>query len=171
MIIRKADLNDIDGITQVHIESWKTTYKGIVSESYLSNLSFENRKKNWSDIFSNLKQHESVFIAEDTNGTIIGFAMSGRNRNHEFDHAGEIYAIYILSEYQGQGIGRLLFQEAVGSLMEQGYESMMLWVLADNPSLGFYQRLGGTVIGRENIKIGEDYLIELAIGWSELMKR
>jgi hypothetical protein len=34
--IRKAKLEDASGIASVHIESWKTTYKGIVSANYLN---------------------------------------------------------------------------------------------------------------------------------------
>ncbi|MFC8561731.1 GNAT family N-acetyltransferase, partial [Peribacillus frigoritolerans] len=36
MKIRKAIEEDVDGIANVHINSWKTTYKGILPDQYLS---------------------------------------------------------------------------------------------------------------------------------------
>jgi len=47
---------------------------------------------------------------------------------------------------------------------------MMLWVLEDNPSLGFYLRMGGDVVGKKSITIADDNLIELAVGWKDLKK-
>jgi len=168
MKIREANIIDVEWIAHVHLDSWRSTYKGIISESYLSNLSLENRMENWIWTFNNLIQDESIFIAVDTNEGIVGFSNSGKNRNSEFEHDGELYAIYLLKGHQRQGIGRLLVQAAVQALKEKGYKSMMVWVLEDNPSLGFYQRIGGTVIGRKKINIGEDEFVELAVGWTNL---
>ncbi|MGM0829571.1 MAG: hypothetical protein ACQEU4_15235 [Bacillota bacterium] len=36
--IRKANLQDSPGLASVHVHSWRTTYKGIVSEEYLQSL-------------------------------------------------------------------------------------------------------------------------------------
>ena len=41
--IRLARVEDAPGITRVHINSWRTTYKGIVPDKVLANLSFERR--------------------------------------------------------------------------------------------------------------------------------
>jgi ribosomal protein S18 acetylase RimI-like enzyme len=163
--IREAGIHDVDGIAEVHLMSWRTTYQGIISNSYLSNLTLEGRKKNWLWTFNNLNQDEAVLVAETREGRIVGFSGSGKNRNSEYPHGGEVYAIYLLEEFQGQGIGRNLFQASVNSLIQKGYESMMLWVLESNPSLGFYQRMGGRVMGRKGISIGGEKHIELAVGW------
>ncbi|WP_199621282.1 GNAT family N-acetyltransferase [Paenibacillus alkalitolerans] len=167
MNIRKANIDDVEGVAHVHVNSWRSTYKGLISDTFLSNLTLEGRKKNWLWTFNNLNQDEEIFVAMDQQG-IIGFSNSGKNRNHEYDHDGELYAIYLLKEYQGKGIGRRLVQAAVDSLKVKGYKSMMLWVLENNPSLGFYLKIGGTVIGKKDITIGGDTLIELAVAWGNL---
>ncbi|TLS49808.1 GNAT family N-acetyltransferase [Paenibacillus antri] len=166
MKIREANLQDVEGIAHVHLLSWRETYSGIISESYLSNLSIEQRKKNWIWTFNNLNINEFICVAEDLNGRIVGFSNSGKNRNTEYEHEGEIYAIYLLKEYQNKGIGRMLFDFSVRRLRSSGYKSMMLWVLKDNPTLGFYKSFGGTVMGEKMIKIGEQELSELAVGWN-----
>lgn len=38
--IRIANENDIDKITKVHIDSWRSTYKEILPNQYLNNLSY-----------------------------------------------------------------------------------------------------------------------------------
>lgn len=168
MNVREACIQDAERIAIVHVDSWKTTYKGIISESYLSNLSVEKRMNNWLWTFGNLNVHEKIFVAVDNEGSIIGFANGGRSRNDEHRHGGELYAIYLLEGYQKLGIGKLLFNTVVNSLKESGYSSMMLWVLKDNPSLGFYKSMGGQTIGEKAITIGGDSLIELAIGWDSI---
>ncbi|PJN55835.1 hypothetical protein PAEVO_25570 [Paenibacillus sp. GM2FR] len=44
MHIRHANEQDAAGIANVHVNSWKTTYKGIVDDSFLENLSAADRR-------------------------------------------------------------------------------------------------------------------------------
>ncbi|TBL79153.1 GNAT family N-acetyltransferase [Paenibacillus thalictri] len=168
MKIREARIEDADKIAKVHVDSWQTTYKGIISESYLSNLSVEKRKKSWLWTFENLIVDEKIFVAEDMAGNIVGFSNGGRSRNNEFEHDGELFAIYLLKNYQRIGLGKKLFNSVVQSLKDNGYSKMMLWVLKDNPSVEFYKLQGGEVIGKKEITIGGDSLVELAIGWDRI---
>ncbi|WP_235548879.1 GNAT family N-acetyltransferase [Paenibacillus sp. Soil522] len=147
--------NNAEGIAIAHIDSWRSTYKGIISDSVLSELSVEKRKNSWLWTFNNPNDDEKIYVAEDINGGIIGFANGGRSRNDEFKQDGELYAIYLMKDHQGLGIGKLLLNVIVNSLKVNNYSSIMLWVLNDNPSVGFYQALGGRVIGQKEIIIGE----------------
>jgi ribosomal protein S18 acetylase RimI-like enzyme len=167
MNVRKATQNDLEGIANVHVSSWKTTYKGIISDSYLNSLSVEGRKKSWEWTFNNLNKDETIFLAED-NGRIVGFSNGGKSRSNEFEHDGELYAIYLLKDYQRQGIGRMLVDSVVESLKSKNYKSLLVWVLEGNPSLNFYKRIGGGIIAKKEITIGGDTLNEVAIGWSSL---
>jgi len=81
MKIRKAIEEDVDGIAIVHINSWKTTYKGILPDQYLSSMNLEAKKKNW---LRNLKMlHNATFVAENANGEIIGFAAGGPEQTND----------------------------------------------------------------------------------------
>jgi len=43
---------------------------------------------------------------------------------------------------------------------------LMLWVLGENPSRSFYERLGGRLIGEQEKRLGEDVsAVEVAFGW------
>jgi ribosomal protein S18 acetylase RimI-like enzyme len=168
MRIREAKVEDAEKIATVHVNSWKTTYKGIISDTYLSNLTVEKRLKNWLWTFENLNPHEKIFVAENTSGDIVGFSSGGKSRNDEYIHKGELYAIYLSRDHQRMGLGKILFESVIHSLKENGYTSMMLWVLKDNPSVEFYKKQGGQVIGQKRISIGGDELDELAIGWEQI---
>jgi ribosomal protein S18 acetylase RimI-like enzyme len=65
---------------------------------------------------------------------------------------------------QGRGIGRLLFEEVVRRLRAEGFDSMMLWVLAGNPARRFYERMGGKPVRTQTITIGRE-LTEIGYGW------
>ena len=56
---------------------------------------------------------------------------------------GELNALYLIPELQGQGIGRQLFDACARGLHAAGFGAMRCWVLQGNPAAGFYARLGG----------------------------
>ena len=165
--IRPAVPDDAEPIAAVHVESWRDTYRGIIPDAFLDGLTVEGRARSWRWTVANLNENEVLFVAED-GGRIIGFSNGGKNRNSEYPHGGEVYAIYLLKAYHGLGIGKRLFTAVTESLERSGYDSFMLWVLKDNPTLGFYQAMGGRVIGEKEIEIGGEKLIELAVGWDNL---
>lgn len=67
-----------------------------------------------------------------------------------------IYAIYLLPEMQGMGIGRALFAHVAGALAAQKLKHMRLWGLRENPSTGFYKRLGGQIVAEDVYQIGDE---------------
>ncbi len=84
-------------------------------------------------------------------------------------YRGELYAIYLLKQAQGQGAGRKLFNVTVCEFVRRGCNSMMLWVLKDNtPARKFYEAMGGHVMCEKPIEIGGETLIEVAYGWKDL---
>jgi ribosomal protein S18 acetylase RimI-like enzyme len=168
MRVRKAQVCDVSGIARVHVESWRTTYKGIVSADYLSGLTVEQRERNWVWAFRNPNPDEAVFVAETDEGTIVGFCSGGRSRFPAYPYDAELYAIYTLQECQSQGVGRKLAGALVSYLKAKDYKSMMVWVLEKNPAAGFYERLGGCSFSRQEIQIGEETHFEVAYGWESL---
>jgi hypothetical protein len=46
-LIRPAHLDDAPGIARVHVDSWRTTYKGVIPDTILANLSYEARTQQW----------------------------------------------------------------------------------------------------------------------------
>jgi ribosomal protein S18 acetylase RimI-like enzyme len=168
-LIRKATVDDAPGIAHVHVESWRSTYKELLEAEFLASLSIERRAEAWKNTLADPQNNGFVYVAENEAGHITGFASAGPGQPAEPDYAGEVYAIYLLKEAQGQGLGRRLMQAAMQELTRRGMDSMLLWVLKDNlPSRRFYEALGGTYLKEKPITIGNQTLIEVAYAWKDM---
>lgn len=167
MQIRKASENDITGIAHVQIKSWQSTYKGILPDTYLNSMNLETRKKNWT---RNLKMlHSATYIAENDEGHIVGFAAGGPEQTNTLHYfQGEVYAIYLLQEYQRQGIGKKLIKAVVEELIRKQHGNLIIWALKDNPSRGFYKALGGHLITEKTIKMAGIEITEVGYGWEDI---
>lgn len=166
--IREARIEDAAGMAKVHVDSWRSTYAGIVPESYLANLSYARREAFWRDILSDVAADSYTFVVVNDEGEIVGFVNGGPRRNDDTAYQAELYSIYLLKEYQGQGIGRRLARRLVEAFLQAGIRSMLLWVFADNPACRFYETLGGQRLRVEQADFGGAMVDEVAYGWPDI---
>lgn len=123
----------------------------------------------WNNVLKADQPAKNVFVAEIEGGEVIGFAHTGLEREGGSTYPGELYAIYLLQEHQGCGIGRRLVSAAAQRLLDRGLHSMLLWVLEDNrPARSFYESLGGEQVGRKTINIGGKDVVEVCYGWRDI---
>lgn len=169
MLIRPAIIDDATAISVVHIDTWKTAYRGMVPDYIIDGLDYVKNNERWRQTLSQ-GEDKRTFVAISDDGKIVGFATAGPNRNSQYKFDGELYAIYILKNYQGQGFGRGLVNMVANWLHSKGYQSMMLWVLKDNPAKYFYEAMGGKFITIEKVEIGNSFLDELSYGWDDLSR-
>jgi GNAT superfamily N-acetyltransferase len=165
--IRAAYPSDAAGIARVHVDSWRTTYRGIVPHDFLAALSYEQRERMWRGILSPASGSSFVYVAEDPGGQIVGFASGGPARDPDPDYSGELYAVYLLQDQQRHGLGRRLIGALVQQLIQAGMTSLLVWVLADNPARKFYEALGGQYVYDKWVSIGDARLVEVAYGWRD----
>jgi GNAT superfamily N-acetyltransferase len=168
MHIRTATVQDAAAIANVHVESWRTTYKGIVPDDFLAHLSPIAREQFWHRILTAPSSRTVVYVVEEKNGKVIGFASGGPERSGDPVYTGELYEIYLLAQYQGQNRGRQLLSTLAHRLRQDGMATLLLWVLAENPARKFYERLGGRPVYEKTVIIGGAPLIEIAFGWQDV---
>jgi ribosomal protein S18 acetylase RimI-like enzyme len=168
VIIRSPSPEDASDIARVHVDAWRETYNGILPTEVLEGLSYERREQHWHEVLSDPSSNTILYVLDRVGEGIKGFVAVGPERDQVKGYDGELYAIYLLKEVQGQGHGRRLFERGIEALRQKGFQSMVLWVLKDNPSRGFYEHLGGVVVGEKPIEIGEREYVELAFGWPQL---
>jgi|SRR5699024_4394389 len=165
MKIRRAETDDALGVAKVQVDSWKTTYKNIVPDAFLEQMTYENREKKWKGIIS----YSAVFVAENNRNEIIGFSTGGKETTGKYsDYQGELYAIYILEAYQRNGIGKQLLEPVIGYLKEKNIVSMTVKVLAENKSRLFYESLGAREIDVVEIQLSGGKLKEIVYGWKDI---
>jgi GNAT superfamily N-acetyltransferase len=166
--IRPALLADAAGIARVHVNTWQTAYKGIINDEILAGLTtIEPREQRWYNQIETLQANCFLYVAE-LDGEIIGFSYGGPERTDDAIYKGEIYALYLLKEHQRQGIGRMMVEASVISLLANGMSSMLIWVLGENPSRHFYEALGGKYVRKKKVDIQGQILDEVAYGWEDL---
>jgi GNAT superfamily N-acetyltransferase len=167
--VRTATREDAGSIAAVHVASWRSTYREILPAELLSALSVDRRTEAWRGV---LKRGEgsgegSVLVATASGGDVLGFCHVGPNRGEPLEFKGEVYAIYLLTEMQGRGLGRELFARGTEWLRAHDRRSLLVWVLASNSGARrFYERLGGRRVAEKPIEIGSHSYVEVAYGWS-----
>lgn len=172
MTIRPAILGEENAIARVHVQAWRETYRGMIPDEHLANLSEEGRASMWKRVLSKPQPDCRLWVAVcDKTATIVGFANGGLNRDPKLaDYTGELFAIYVLKAHQGLGYGRALFERVAADLQAGGHRSMLLWVIKDNPTVGFYGAMGGAPCSEKVDDIGGRPVVELAMGWSATSK-
>lgn len=140
--IRKSILSDAKEVAAVSMIAWQQSYKDIIDENYLQNISLADRLLLRNKILQNNNPNQIHLVAVHE-GKIIGFCDAGPAMDITSDYCGEIYAIYLLQEFKRLGIGRQLLKEAHQHLVKYKLLPYVAWVLKDNKSAcAFYQTHG-----------------------------
>jgi ribosomal protein S18 acetylase RimI-like enzyme len=166
--IRDAQPDDVPGLARVHVDCWRTTYRGIVPDDYLAKLNYDDSESRWRRILGDAGSTSLVYVALDDNETVIGFVSGGPARPESYGFTGEVYAIYLLKEFQRSGIGGAMLSAATRSLAGHGFDSLLIWVLTENPSCRFYESMGGVLVAEKKVLIGGTELDEVGYGWRDI---
>lgn len=136
-MIRPATPDDAEAVARVHVETWRAAYAHALSPEGLASLSVTQRAE--------LHRRSPPVVAE-LDGEIVGFVSVGPGTDADTDR--ELYAIYVLPDHWGSGVGRALMQAGEERLRELGHQHAILWVLEDNPrARRFYEAAGWRLDG------------------------
>lgn len=143
--IKKMETDDeIRGKGYVHYKAWQQAYTGLVDQSCLDKMSVEKCVEiayKWPD---------NLLVAKDGE-CVVGFVGYGDCRNDDMKDAGEVFAIYVLAEYYGKGVGRALMDAALDLLPQ---DRVAVWVLQGNKrAIRFYEKCGFRSDGKSDTKI------------------
>jgi ribosomal protein S18 acetylase RimI-like enzyme len=168
MTIREAAPEDAAGIARVHVESWRTTYPGIMPQEHLDALSYADRERMWAKALRGDDPIQTtLYVAETDAGEIVGFVAGGSERAGDPDFRGEVYALYLLRSHQRRGLGRRLVQTFARRLAHDGHRTLLIWVNAQNPARGFYEALGGVHARTGQREIRGVTYDDVGYGWDE----
>jgi len=134
IVFRDARTADIPALAELHVTTWNATYRTSRGPTMAT------RAWQWNQVFAKESRRDFVLVLEDRRGRLIGFTW-GRPREGEFE--GELSKIYLRWEYHGLGLGRRMMAETARRFLERGIHSFILFAELSNPTLGFYDRMGG----------------------------
>lgn len=62
--IRTSHISDALQIATIQIKTWRSTYRGIIDDTYLDAMNIENRKNSWEKILKDLNRKVFVVYRE-----------------------------------------------------------------------------------------------------------
>jgi GNAT superfamily N-acetyltransferase len=171
--IRPAEPADADAIARVQGATWQAAYLGMLPHEILAAFGQAQGGAFWERVLTKAPV-DSVLVAL-LGDQVMGFISAGPIRERIPGYRGEFYALYVLPEAQGCGIGTALAAQAARGLVRHRWHGAAVWVLEEN-RLGrrFYERLGGQPLGiaKPLAYRGTDYphVREMAYGWPDLRR-
>ena len=142
MNLRRATPDDATALAHVHVDSWRSAYRGLVPDEFLDGLDYDQRALRFREAL--VAGSEETYLAEE-NGEPFGIPTLGACRDADVDQntTGEIWGIYLAPKVWRKGLGRALFQHAEQMLQSRGYTQAALWVLEGNQQARrFYEAMG-----------------------------
>ena len=151
----------------MHAESWRTSYAGILPAAVVASESANKSEEGWHRRLARSGGANAVFAAE-ADGQLVGFASCGPGRDPLGPLEGEVYALYLLQEFQRRGLGRALLAECARHFVRQGVFGFYLWVLTANRARLFYEAVGGEPVAEKDETLGGHAFGEIAYAWRDL---
>lgn len=153
--LRRARPADAAEIAEVHDCAWREAYRGIIPGRELEKMIARRGPRWWR---SAILRGTRIAVV-DFDESVAGYVSYGRNRLPSLETGGEIFELYLAPEFQGLGFGRKLFAAASRDLAAHGFETCLVWALADNErALHFYERMGGKIQHRMQERFGASTL-------------
>jgi len=166
--IRKATAGDSAGLARVQVDSYRTAYAGLLPAEYLARFSYEEQEQDWRR-WMHEHPEDVLLVAVGEEQEVAGYALGRPGPAGIAGFDSELIALHVRGLLQRQGLGRRLVAAAAGELKQRGCRSVMLWVLEGNPARGFYERLGGRLLGRQTVTLDEGVrAVEVAYGWADI---
>jgi len=162
MKIRPSQISDAHSMSCIYVQTWQDTYLSVVPFAYLYTMSVDQHERAFSKELESRRVFS--FVAEEL-GRVVGFTTGGYERHGDAIYSGEIYTLYVMKNYQRQGIGRKL----VGTLTRQfnhlGIYTMLVQVLKQNPYRHFYRKINGIHLKTQRLPFAGEVLDVDYYGW------
>ena len=143
MGVRRAEPGDATELGALHLRCRREAYAGQLSENFFARQNLADGIAQWTRILSGPHAERHWVAVHD--GRLVGFS-GAISPAPAAGSPTELWGIYLLSAYQGSGLGQQLLEAAIGT------EPATLWVARDNPrAQAFYRRNGFTASGLEKI--------------------
>lgn len=148
MVIREATEADAVDVATIHACSWRSAYRGLLSDEYLAHDLDADRARVWRQRFAELARDDfKVFIAKDAHRA-VGFACVFLEKSSS---TALLDNLHVIPEWQGRGIGcQLIAMTAEWVAHREPDATLYLWVFEKNVAARrFYRNLGAIETGVE----------------------
>ena len=147
--IRRATSDDLEAIARLHAESWRSAYRGFLSDEYLDEQVFADRCSIWSEKLSSHDSASTLVLLASRDSEPIGFVCAILDEDQTWGAL--LDNLHVLPASKGKGLGRRLMVEAARWVASRRPGSPLhLWVIEENEEArSFYERLAGRPLDRK----------------------
>jgi GNAT superfamily N-acetyltransferase len=141
--IRGVERGDAAELAAVHVAAWLAAYRGLMSDSFLDDISIEQWQERWTERLSGDELPPVRVAVRD--GALVGLCMVATPSRDEDagDGVAEIVAMNVRPDAWRSGVGNLLMNDALDRFRSDGWRVASLWVVDGNDRAEkFYQRFG-----------------------------
>ena len=154
LVIRNAEIEDINTIGYLAYQIWPMAYKDILSLDqlqYMLKLIYSP-----SALQKQMVEDQHHFLIAELEEEPVGFASFSK-----LDSPGtfKLQKLYIRTDIQGKGLGKALLSQVEETAIAEGGTHLHLNVNRNNKALAFYEKMGFVIIDEEDIDIGSNYLM------------
>lgn len=106
--VRLAELADAPSMAKVHVDTWRETYRGLMSDAMLDDPALLSwRKQFWAAALTDLRYESNAVAVAFREGSLIGIAMSDPCLDGD-EGLPQLYLLYVFAEFHGSGVGEAL---------------------------------------------------------------
>lgn len=138
--IREATVNDAQNIRDLYapfVKNSAITFHTVVpsAEEFREQMQHSINTYPW-------------YVAETKAGDIVGYANAGQHHERQAYRWSVNVSIYLAPDHQGQGIGRLLYDQLFATLRRQGFRMVHAGItLPNEPSQKIHESMGFQYVG------------------------
>jgi len=143
--LHAISMADLEAVAALHCASWRTAYRGILSDAYLDGNLLSDRREVWHLKLAMITDRQFGWLAKH-DGEPVGFAFASLDDDHTWGTL--VDNLHLLPSHQGAGIGRaLLTTVAKVAHARATHPGLFLWCYEQNmPARAFYEHLGAEAV-------------------------
>ena len=139
--IRKAYPTDAYSLAAIQYNVFRSIYYDVVSNGIFSEMS-RTLNARVSHLKDQIRENNRIFVAVD-NESVVGYIFYAKAQNNTASTTAEIRSIYLLPNYQRQGIGTELISLSIDELKKLGYRSLIVDCPKGGFAVSFFEKMGG----------------------------
>jgi len=161
-----VSIDDVKLLQKLSIQTFIETFGAQNTEADMQE--YLNNQMSTSQLKKELEHAHSNFYFAYHKDRLAGYLKlnfeSAQRETVGTGTAFEVERIYLLNDFQRQGLGKVLFEKAVALGKEKGYRKLWLGVWEHNSlALAFYKKLGLTVFDKHTFVLGSDSQTDLML--------
>lgn len=143
-------------IQSIAIPTWYNTYSQILSadqSEYMLEMMYSLKA-----LKEQINQKSHCFLFAQKDDEYLGYVSYELNSGNS--PKTKIHKLYVLPEYHGHGVGKILIDKVIQIARSNSNEAILLNMNKQNKAIHFYNKIGFQLIGEECNQIGNGYVMD-----------